>query len=236
MNKTNNNLINCALGIMGFSILSVMFVIPMHANAGFYSSSSGIAMSATTPATTTTPTYAQTSTPAPAAAPAVNPVPVVYSINPSSVVTNSSSKTITITGANFVPGSVARFNSEDRATTFISSEKLAMTLTSSDMAGVGAYSVTVLNPVPGGGMSNAALFHLNKQAATATTTTKKTSTACTTSTGAGLSASALFGSNGLMPTTFTQWLLLLILILLVVVLGRKAFAEKKPDPHQAAHA
>lgn len=58
MNKTNNNLINYALGILGFSILSVMFVVPMHANAGYYTATSGMVL--TPPTTKTAPSTSTT--------------------------------------------------------------------------------------------------------------------------------------------------------------------------------
>ncbi len=230
--KTNNNLILNALGILAVSIFSVMFVLPMHANAGFYSAGSGT--SAPSNPTNPNPSYPPVTNPTPTYS---NPTPVIYSISPNSANTTSNPVTVVITGANFVPGSMARWNSAERATTFINSNTLTMTLTTSDMAGVGAYSVTVLSPQPGGGMSNAALFHLNKPTTTATTTTpKKTPPAATTkstptkstNTGNSLAAGALFGANGLMPTTLTQWLLLLALILLIVILARKAFAQEKP--------
>lgn len=252
-NKTYKNLILNSLGILAVSVFSIMFIMPTQANAGFYSAGSGISMPVNpptptpTPAPTPTPTPTPTPapspapTPAPAPAPTVNPVPVIYSITPGSAETNSNAKTITITGANFVQGSVARWNSDDRATTFVSSNKLTMILTKTDMEGVGAYAITIFNPVPGGGISNAALFHLNKKSATSATAKKTTAVASKGTTKAitpelGLSASALFGSN-LMPKTFTQWMLLLILILLIVILARKAFEEKKKEaPHQVRHA
>lgn len=255
MTKTNNNLILNALGILAVSMFSIMFVLPMHANAGFYSAGSGTSIVVNPPNPTPTPVPVPTPTPTPtpppapapvpppAPAPTINPVPVIYSITPGSAETGSNAKTITITGTNFVSGSVARWNSDDRATTFVSPNKLTMILTKTDMEGIGAYSITVFNPVPGGGMSNAVLFHLNKKsAATATTTVNKTTpvtpktTTQATTPSLGLSASALFGANGLMPKTLAQWLLLLAFVLLIVILARKAFAGKKQDPHQVAHA
>ncbi|MFA6324930.1 MAG: hypothetical protein WCX46_01760 [Candidatus Paceibacterota bacterium] len=44
-----------------------------------------------------------------------------------------------------------------------------------------------------------------------------------------LSANALFGSNGFMPSNIFQWILLFILILLLVMIGRKMVKENKGE-------
>lgn len=215
MNKTTNNLIIKTLGVLSVSILSIMFVLPSNAHAGFYSVSSGM------------------SSPGDSQAPV--PVPIIYSISPdivnTSVGTQNYDTKITITGSNFIYGSVARFNNIDKVTTFISSNTISMMLTASDMSGIGAFPVTVLNPNSNNEISNTILFHLKRTNIATTTNTSNTNksaaAATTTNSNSSLAAGALFGSNGLMPSSLMGWILLLTLVLLIVVFARKAFFEEK---------
>ncbi len=87
-----------------------------------------------------------------------NPVPSLTSLNPNSAVEGSPGFTLTVTGSNFVNGAVVRWNNADRSTTFDSATQLRATITAQDIASAGAASVTVFNPGPGGGASNALNF------------------------------------------------------------------------------
>jgi hypothetical protein len=89
---------------------------------------------------------------------ASNPVPTITAINPSSAVAGSGGFTLTITGTNFVNGSVVRWNGSPRTTTFVSSTRLEAAIPASDVATAGTANVTVFNPAPGGGTSNTATF------------------------------------------------------------------------------
>ena len=60
-------------------------------------------------------------------------------------------------GTNFANGSV-RWNGSGRTTTYVSSTQLTASITAPDIAVEGTASVTVFNPAPGGGVSNAASF------------------------------------------------------------------------------
>ncbi|MFH1608857.1 MAG: IPT/TIG domain-containing protein [Patescibacteria group bacterium] len=185
-----------------------------------------------------------------------NQIPVITSISPSSATTGTSAKAITITGYNFIPSSVARWNGSDRDTTYISPNQLLMYTTSTDMKGLGNYAISVYNHTTNGGVSNVKTFTLNKKVAAATSTTKKP-TATTTKKPAeptcvaetddsknNLTASAIFGSDTFLPTSFLGWLLLFILIFLIVIIWRKLNRkgeqyqkEKKyRDPTELKHA
>ncbi|MGH9842948.1 MAG: Kelch repeat-containing protein [Blastocatellia bacterium] len=85
----------------------------------------------------------------------LNPAPMLTSLSPSSVVAGGATFTLVLTGANFITGSVVRWNGGERATTFVSSTQLNATITASDIASAGASSITVFNPAPGGGESGA---------------------------------------------------------------------------------
>ncbi len=87
-------------------------------------------------------------------APAGNPVPGLTSLTPDVVVVDSAGFTLTVQGANFVPGAVVRWNGADRATTYQSPTLLQAAIDASDIDTAGSASVTVFNPGPGGGESN----------------------------------------------------------------------------------
>ena len=64
--------------------------------------------------------------------------------------------TLTLTGTDFVPASVVRWNGSPRTTTFVHSTQLAATIPASDLTSPGTFNVTVSNPQfegEGGGTS-----------------------------------------------------------------------------------
>lgn len=87
-----------------------------------------------------------------------NPVPAITSLSPNSANAGNPSFTLTINGTNFVNNSVARWNGSDRTTTFVSNTQLRMLVAAADVATAGTAGVTVFNPTPGGGVSNAFNF------------------------------------------------------------------------------
>jgi len=90
--------------------------------------------------------------------PATNPVPAVTNLSPGTAAAGSAPFTITVTGSNFVIGAVVRWAGNDRATTFLTSTSLTASIFGGDIATQGTFPVAVFNPVPGGGVSNAASF------------------------------------------------------------------------------
>jgi Tol biopolymer transport system component len=66
--------------------------------------------------------------------------------------------TLTAHGNNFVPASTVQWNGSSRTTTFVSSSQLQAHIMQADLAAPGKVTVTVANPAPGGGTSNAATF------------------------------------------------------------------------------
>jgi hypothetical protein len=87
-----------------------------------------------------------------------NPVPAITSISPSSTTHGGAAFTLTVTGSNFVPTSVARWNGTNRTTTFVSSTQVTASILASDIASAGTAQVAVFNTTPGGGTSNALTF------------------------------------------------------------------------------
>src|SRR5438552_3305238 len=90
-----------------------------------------------------------------------NPVPTTTSISPASTTAGSAQFTLTVNGTNFVSTSTVYWNGSPLTTTFVSSTQLTAIVPAANVAAVGTASVTVLNPAPGGGTSNAQTFTIN---------------------------------------------------------------------------
>jgi hypothetical protein len=89
---------------------------------------------------------------------ALNPVPILSSTSPVGATGGGGGFTLTVLGSDFVSGSVFRWNATNLATTFVSGTELRASVSAADIATGGQYLVTVSNPVPGGGVSNAIAF------------------------------------------------------------------------------
>jgi trimeric autotransporter adhesin len=87
-----------------------------------------------------------------------NPVPAISSLSPSSAIANGPAFTLTVDGSNFVSGATVDWNGSARTTTFVSSTQLTAAIPASDITTAAIVNVTVVNPTPGGGPSNAAAF------------------------------------------------------------------------------
>src|SRR5207248_2725073 len=83
-----------------------------------------------------------------------NPVPAPTRRTPDLVPAGQPGLTLTVTGTNFVAGSVVRWNGTARATTYVSATQLTATIPPADVAVAGTPQVTVVNSAPGGGTSN----------------------------------------------------------------------------------
>ncbi|MGH7753736.1 MAG: beta strand repeat-containing protein, partial [Gemmatimonadales bacterium] len=87
-----------------------------------------------------------------------NPSPALAALSPSSAPAGEPGLILTVTGSNFVPGSVVRWNGANRPTTFIGGSQLRATIPASDLAVMGSANVTVFTPGPGGGTSAPQVF------------------------------------------------------------------------------
>ncbi|MCC7002908.1 MAG: IPT/TIG domain-containing protein [Gemmatimonadaceae bacterium] len=83
-----------------------------------------------------------------------NRVPVITSLTPDSVVRGALATPVRVRGHNFVNGSVLLLDGAARATTFVDSTTLQMTLSSNEVATVGTRVLRASNPAPGGGPSD----------------------------------------------------------------------------------
>lgn len=92
-----------------------------------------------------------------------NPVPLVNQpLLPFSAVPGSSAFTLTVHGNGFASNAVVDWNGSARVTTFVSSSTLQAAITAADVVKVGTATVTVVNPTPGGGISNPVLFPIER--------------------------------------------------------------------------
>lgn len=82
-------------------------------------------------------------------------VPTTTSISPSSKLTSDSTFTLTVNGTNFFSSSIVQVNGSNRVTTFVSPTQLNAIIPASDLTLANTFPITVINPTPGGGTSNA---------------------------------------------------------------------------------
>jgi len=87
-----------------------------------------------------------------------NPVPMLSEIGPSSAAGGSGAFTLTLYGTGFVGSSVVRFNGSNIPTHYTSATQLTADVSADWMGIANSIPVTVFNPAPGGGVSNALTF------------------------------------------------------------------------------
>jgi hypothetical protein len=97
-----------------------------------------------------------------AASAQTNPLPLINQpLVPTAAVPGRPSFTLTVNGTAFVSGSLVNWNGTVLTTTFVNTSQLTATVPASNIVTAGTASVTVLNPGPGGGRSNAAFFQVS---------------------------------------------------------------------------
>jgi hypothetical protein len=99
-----------------------------------------------------------------------NPVAVVTAITPDATVVGTGG-TFTLTGTNFMAGSQVRIGGFSPTTTFISATQLQFSLQPNNLPNGGFAQVLVVNPPPGGGLSNSVQLRVDNPAPTLTEVT-----------------------------------------------------------------
>lgn len=89
-----------------------------------------------------------------------NPLPTLTSLDPASRLAESDGFMLTLQGTNFVQSSVVNWNGSPRATTYLSATELQAAILASDIVLAGTAELTVTNPDPVGGTSNAIIFNI----------------------------------------------------------------------------
>ncbi len=88
-------------------------------------------------------------------------VPIIASLSPNRAVAGFPGFTLTVNGSGFLPSSIVQWNGGNRRTTYVDPTKLTAEIPAIDIANAGTASVTVFNPGPGGGVSNALTFTIS---------------------------------------------------------------------------
>jgi Tol biopolymer transport system component len=93
--------------------------------------------------------------------PVTSPVPSISQIQPAAALVGSTSFGVTVTGTNFVPTSVVTWNGQNLSTSYVSGTQVQASVPSTNVQSPGSAQVAVLNPQPGGGLSNSMTFLVN---------------------------------------------------------------------------
>ncbi len=139
-----------------------------------------------------------------------NPVPALISMIPNTQPAGSPVVSLVVNGRNFVNGSVLLWNGGSRPTMVFGSTQLLAALNGDDLQSAGTALVTVVNPTPGGGTSNALLFTITPVGPTLTTLSPTTALVASagftlTVNGAGFVSGDTVLWNGIArPTTFAS--------------------------------
>ncbi|MCB8978808.1 MAG: beta-propeller fold lactonase family protein [Ardenticatenaceae bacterium] len=87
-----------------------------------------------------------------------NPKPSIDYLSPQGADAGGPAFTLAINGSNFMQGSTVQWNGVNRATSFINSGEVRITVTATDLLLPGTAVIAVINPAPGGGSSNLVSF------------------------------------------------------------------------------
>ncbi|MFN8000574.1 MAG: IPT/TIG domain-containing protein [Acidobacteriota bacterium] len=90
-----------------------------------------------------------------------NPVPTVSKLSPTLAVLGRAF-TLTVTGTGFVPTSKVRWDGQERVTTYVSSTQLTALISANDVTAAAVAAVSVINPAPGGGISNPVTINVGR--------------------------------------------------------------------------
>jgi hypothetical protein len=89
------------------------------------------------------------------------PAPTITSLTPAIGSAGGAAFTLTVNGAGFTPSSVVRWSNSALTTTYVSGTQLTAQVPAANIASAGQQTVTVINPTPGGGSSNALQYEID---------------------------------------------------------------------------
>ncbi|MDP2363976.1 MAG: IPT/TIG domain-containing protein, partial [Ignavibacteria bacterium] len=84
--------------------------------------------------------------------------PKITAITPNTADQGDKGFTMTVTGVNFVYGSVIKFNGTTKSTTYVSATEIKAEIPASDVFKTGEYDISVYSPIMGGKTSNSEKF------------------------------------------------------------------------------
>jgi hypothetical protein len=113
-----------------------------------------------------------------------NPVPAISGISPAFTNAGGTVFTLTVNGSGFIASSTVNWGTSTLTTTYVSATQLTTQVPVADIATAGTIAITVQNPAPGGGTSNAWQFEVDSASSgsTAPTITSTTETVAAGST------------------------------------------------------
>jgi hypothetical protein len=202
------NVGSATLIIAGVKVIGSTTDVVFTAQGGTYNIKAAPPQPKPTPTPTPKPTPAPTPTPTPK--PVVNnPVATITSISPDTKTQGDSDFTLVVNGSDFLPNSFVNFAGLSRQTTYINSNQLTAQIIAFDLSTPGTFSVTVTNPMPGGGISNAGELRVNSnQPVPVVAVQKKPS----------FSLSALCTNNSGMIFIIIGAIFLLLIIIIIILL------------------
>ena len=100
------------------------------------------------------------------------PLPTITRLDPPGSVAGANNVTLNVIGTNFNAQSRIRVGGNERTTTLVSSTQVSTVLAQADLASAGQLAITVVNPAPGGGTSNAQNFFVTTCGFTTSVTTQ----------------------------------------------------------------
>ena len=141
-----------------------------------------------------------------------NPVPTLSGLSPNSAIAGSGALSLTATGGGFVAGAVIQWNGAVVTTNYVSSTSLTAQIPASDVSSAGTATVTVRNPMPGGGTSSAMTFTVNTPPPTPSITSLSPTSVNAGSSAFGLtvmgtdfiSSSQVMWNGSQVPTTYVS--------------------------------
>lgn len=90
-----------------------------------------------------------------------NPSPTVSAMSPNAAQAGGATFTLTITGTNFITGSVIKWNGTALTTSYVNSSQLTAQVPAVYISTAGNAAVVVTTPAPGGGSSSALIFTIS---------------------------------------------------------------------------
>jgi N-acetylneuraminic acid mutarotase len=113
-----------------------------------------------------------------------NPVPAIGGISPAFTNAGGAVFTLTINGSGFIASSTVYWGTSALTTTYVSATQITAQIPAADTAAAGTNAISVQNPAPGGGTSNAWQFEVDSASSgsTAPTITSTTETVAAGST------------------------------------------------------
>src|SRR5258708_13376996 len=90
-----------------------------------------------------------------------NPSPTISSLSPTRATAGSAAFTLTVNGNDFVPSSTINWNGTMLAVSYVNTSQITAQIPPTAIPSSGSAPVEVINPAPGGGNSNTAMFDIS---------------------------------------------------------------------------